>query len=49
MLKDTQRRIETGNLLDGEVKGIELNGQQITAQQLNQLMKNRGGRSKHTH
>lgn len=47
MLQETQRRIETGQLLDGEVKGIELNGKQITAQQLNQLMKTRGGRGKH--
>ena len=49
MLQETQRRIETGRLLDGEVKGIELNGKQITAQQLNQLMKTRGGRGKHMH
>ena len=49
MLQETQRRIETGQLLDGEVKGIELNGKQITAQQLNQLMKTRGGRGKQMH
>lgn len=49
MLKDTQRRIEAGQLLDGEVKGIELNGKQISAHQLNQLMKSKGGRGRHMH